>query len=291
VSNITTRNPIVDETPALHRIWNTAFGKVGMESFFQHIFNPEMCLIAESRKSPVAMGHLIPNGKVAIGSKSIKCAMIYSVATLPGYRSKGFGTMIVNDLINLSRELGYPAVVLCPSNDELFTYYSQRSELLDCFYVNEQVITEAPVSTNPTQLIKVSAKEYNTLREKLLKELFFIKHDLNILKYQEELCSELGGGLYRIGDSCAVIERQENGTVLVKEMLTPDLKVIDVAADAGTVDIIASIATEFPSKEYTIRLPSQSGMWRRFGMLALSYSIPDSVTETGFAPWYGMAFD
>jgi len=291
VSKIKTRHPTVDEIPALHRIWKTAFGTVGLESFFKHIFNSEMCLIVEVNKTPVAMGSLIPNGDFLFDKDSLKCAMIYSLATLPGQRNKGFGTAIVNDLINLSRELGHTAVVLSPSDDELFTYYSQRSELLDWFYVNEQVINEVPASSNLTLPVKLTASEYNSHREKLLKGIFHVKHDLSIIEYQEHLCNELGGGLFRIGDCCAVIECQSKNNVWVKELLTPDLKIIDVTTDNNTVDIIASIATEFPSDEYTVRLPSQSGMWRRFGMLAYPESLPDSVTETGFAPWYGLAFD
>ena len=291
MSEIITRQPVTDDISALHHIWNKAFGTVGLESFFKHIYNPKMCLVADAKNTPVAMGYLIPTGNIKFGDVSAKCAMIYSVATLPGHRSKGLGTTIVNDLINLSRELGYSAVVLCPSNDDLFTYYSQCSELLDWFYVNEQVINEIPAGTKSITPVKLSAKEYNSLREKLLSNVFHIKHDLSVIEYQDNLCSELGGGLFMIGDACAVIEYQPNKSVWVKELLTPDLKVIDIATDANTVDIIASIATMFPSTEYTIRLPSQSGMWRRFGMLAFADSLPDSLTETGFAPWYGMAFD
>jgi len=291
VSVIKTRHPNDNEIQTLQRIWSTAFGTVGMDSFYKYIFNKEMCLVADVKNKPVAMGHLIPNGDIVLCDSSIKCAMIYSVATLPGNRGKGLGTAIVNDLITLSRELGYSSAVLCPSDDELFTYYSQRSELIDWFFVNEQVFNMAPDSSNIITPIKITACEYTSIREGLLKGVVHIKHDLSVLEYQEKLCMELGGGLFRIGDSCAVIERQQDKSIWVKELLTPDLKVLDVTTDVNTVDIIASIAELFPSKEYTIRLPSQSGMWRRFGMLAFPDSLPDSLTKTGFAPWYGIAFD
>jgi len=291
MSKIVTRQPNTDEIPALHHIWTNTFGAIGLESFFRHIFDPEMCLIALVKKTPVAMGYLIPNGNIVSLNGSAKCSMIYSVATLPGYRGKGLGTAIVNDLISLSREIGYPAVVLCPSNDELFDYYSQRSELHDWFYVNEQVVNVVPESLNTSQLVNVPADKYNTLRESLLSGINHIEHDQRILEYQELLCTELGGGLFQIDDSCAIIERQTAKTVWIKELLTPDFDIIDVTTDANTVDLLASIAEKFPAKEYIIRFPSQSVMWRRFGMLAIPEYLPDGLTETGFAPWYGMAFD
>ena len=69
MSKIRTRQPADDEIPALHHLWTTAFGTAGLDSFFQHIFTPEMCLIADVRKTPVAMGYLIQAGSIILEKK------------------------------------------------------------------------------------------------------------------------------------------------------------------------------------------------------------------------------
>ena len=96
------------------------------------------------------------------------------------------------------------------------------------------------------------------------------------------LCSELGGGLFRFGDACAVVEVQEDSGVWIKELLTS-------GPDAD--NFVSAIAARFPADEYTVRYPSNPGQGRRFGMLDLQDDIFGNLSKTSPAPWYGMAFD
>jgi len=267
------------------------FGSVGEEAFFLHYYDPKLCVIAEFDNDPASVGYLVPFGRILYGQESVQCAMIYSVATLPEYRGMGYGTAVVNELIKLARKLGYPAVILCPIDDKLFGYYGTRANMCDWFYVNEQVFSSALVSSDSVLLTEVTINEYNIQREKLLEGIIHIEHDFYTLEYQSMLCDELGGGLFRIGDSCAVVEPQQDGAVWIKELLLPGSCTDDFTSDPHSINALAAIAYKFPSSKYVVRTPSRISMGRRFGMIALPEDLKADLSDSITSPWYGMAFD
>jgi GNAT superfamily N-acetyltransferase len=300
MSEILTRNPQTDEIPRLKSLWSSVFGNIGIDSFFRLFYKPDLCAVVELDGSLAAGGYLLPSGDIKTvadsdgNEKNVKCAMIYSIGTLSEYRGLGLGTIIVNDLLSLAGELGYTAVVLCPSDDGLFEYYSKRTGLRDWFYVNESVFTKLPAATPSVLPTKISIDEYLSFREKLLTEVLHIRQEEQLFQYQLELCNELGGGLFRIGDSCAVIERQSNGDIWIKELLVPGKdKILNVGVfdDTSFSYILASIAHLFPADEYLIRVPAKAGTGRRFGMLKLCENVLELSANNEIAPWYGMAFD
>ena len=291
MSDIITRNPCINEIPELRSIWKRVFGSVGEEAFFIHYYEPKLCVIAEHDNDPASVGYLVPFGHILNGQESVPCAMIYSVATLPEYRCMGHGTAVVNELIRLARKLGYPAVVLCPIDEKLFGYYGKHANMYDWFYVNEQVFSSALVSSDSVMLTEVTINEYNNQREELLKGITHIKHDFYTLEYQSMLCDELGGGLFRIGDSCAVVESQQDGAVWIKELLLPGGGSDDFTSDPHSIGALTAIANKFPSSKYVVRTPSRIGMGRRFGMIALPDDLQADLSDSTTSPWYGMAFD
>jgi len=286
-----TRNPHALEIHILQSIWRNVFGSVGEESFFIHFYDPQLCIIAEYNKTPVSAGYLIPFGNMICGLKSIPCAMIYSVATLSEFRGKGLGTAVVNELITLANKIGYPAVVLCPVNDEVFNYYTAHTDFREGFYINEQIITEPHCNSQATPLTEVSFSEYDSLREEILEGAAHIKHDLRVLEYQALLCKELGGGFFKFGDACCVVERQPCGDVWVKELLTPKTINNDQYAGSLVDDLLSSIMPNFPSSRYVVRTPSKLGTGNRFGMLSYAKHSELDLSISSADPWYGMAFD
>ncbi|MCL2661905.1 MAG: GNAT family N-acetyltransferase [Oscillospiraceae bacterium] len=300
MSEILTRNPRTDEVPLLKNLWSFVFGDIGIDAFFRLFFKPELCLVVEQNSSLAAMGYLIPSGDIktvsnaAENEKFIKCAMIYSVGTLPEYRSIGLGTIIVNNLITLAGKSGYDAVVLCPSEDRLFEYYINRTKLRDWFYVNERLFSNLTAGNLSLIPVEISIDEYIAFREKLLSEVVHMRLDEHLFQYQLDLCKEFGGGLYRIGNSCAVIERQSGGNIWIKELLMPDTGKSIPNGNLDDADInkfLSSIAHIFPADEYLVRTPVKSGSGRRFGMLNLCGRVQKISADNDFAPWYGVAFD
>ena len=296
---IVTRSPLDGEIPALRNIWDDVFGSEGLDSFFFRFYDPNHCVVAEFEKIPAASGYLVPFGTIKFNndiSEEIPCAMIYSVAVLPEYRSMGLGTAVVNELICRARKYGFPAVVLCPSDDGLFEYYRNRTELVDWFYTDDIIVKNISAGSCNGLLtpVNINTTDYNFIREELLKETVHIKHDLKIMEYQEDFCTESGGGLFQIGDYCTVVERQSENTVWIKELLAPAEIKNNKTIDEAVTDVIYAISSLFPADRYLIRLPSFYGKGRRFGMLALDDdTVPGKLLLNNmvYSPWYGMAFD
>jgi len=281
--DLITRQPRVNETPVLRRIWREAFGDGDEDLFFGFYYKPELCLTAVCDGVPVAAGYLLPAGRlIGCGGDSgrgVSCAMIYGVAALPEYHGRGFGTAVVRDLVSKGRGAGFSAITLCPSEDGLFEYYSSRTEFRDWFFACERIFKEFSDAA-PVKLTEISAPEYGHLREKLLAGVPHIELDLHALEYQSLLCQKFGGGFFATSDgyACAVVECQPDGAVWVKELLP-----------GYDPHVLSAVAAAYPAREYVVRTPGFDQDARRFGMLATPSGLV--IGEKGTLPWYGLAFD
>lgn len=298
---IFTRHPHNEEIPALELIWSAAFGREELACFFSCYYDPFMTIVATNDSVPVSAGYLLPVGNLICDGTRVPCAMIYAVSTLPGFRGCGYGASVTRELIKTSQDSNFPAVALCPSEDSLFEYYSARTGLRDCFYINERRISHVPADDSGAELLPVTVDEYRWLRSDLLKDVPHIEPDMRVLTYQGMLCRIFSGGLYRIdmdtGVSCAVIERQSDDVVWVKELLAPPER---------ETDALPVITAAFPAREYFVRTPvrpsritgevrqTPGSTVRRFGMLSMP-SASDSLFPVPAAPsslpWFGFAFD
>ena len=284
------RHPRAGETQILRSIWSVVFGGRDEDLFFSHYYEPAMCLVATHEDVPVAAGYLLPAGCFRRGFFSVPCEMIYGVAALSEHRNRGLGSAIVNNLILMCSGRGSLSI-LCPSEDSLFEYYSSRSSLRDCFYMTGQRFDKAPPCTRKVVLTEIPAFEYRLAREILLTGIPHIDFDLRAITYQSKLCREFGGGLFKAstpdGLFCAIVEKQPDGAVWIKELLTPP-----AAVESHSDDVLSAIACLFPSGEYVVRTPAMfSGAGRRFGMMTDSGGFYDSAPDDPASPWLGIAFD
>ena len=287
----TIRRADTGDRQALQNIWINAFGSGDESVFFDHFSGREICIVAVHDDTPAAAGYILPAGNLKCGGLSFKCAMIYSVATHPEYRNRGFGAAVVRELISAGHAADCEAVVLCPSDDGLFEYYSTHTQLRDWFYICEKKYETAPAARNCVELTAVTANEYNHLREDMLSGIPHIEFDIHALSYQSVLCSRFGGGMYRAeapgAYACAVVERQSRDSVWVKEIMTSGIR---------ETEVVSAIAREYPAAEYIVRRPARSPAaasgTRRFGMLAAdgnaALCLDGGKNE---APYYGLAFD
>ena len=296
----------INDLGQLHTIWNTVFDIKDAELFFSNLYNPELTIVADLDSTIIAMGFLLPVGDLVTGNNNdIPCAMIYGVATLPEYRGIGCGGAVSNELIKLANTNGYPAVVLCPANDGLFDFYSKKTSMLEWFYINEYILTFPFKESDYIKSEEITTEEYLLLRESLLKNIPHIMYDQQVFDYQMKICDVYGGGILRFdlkpGNACAVVERQTNKLIIIKELLLPIDLNLQNHSDIIT-DITYDIFKKFPAKRYIIRTPglrynvnntdeNVTNLNKRFATLSLS--VNTKVTEnTNFAlPWYGMAFD
>jgi len=286
---ITVRNPGIEETDALRHIWKSVFGTNDEEIFFNnYYFKPSGCIAAGPKNTPVSAGYLLPIGNLLCAGLLIPCAMIYAVATLPEYRRQGYGAAVVQALISAGKAAGFPAVVLCPSGDELFGYYSAKTELREWFYICERDYELPPKGIGQSGLYRVSAEEYSALRNTLLAGKPYIEADMRAIEYQNLLCGLSGGGLYRYessrGVSCAVVERAPGDMIWVKELLS---------AGDNESEFVSAVAAEYPGSVYRVRSLARSNntVCKRFGMLAMPDELCRELDTEGGFPWYGLAYD
>ena len=300
---VSTRQPKNSEIPDLHHIWKTVFGDSDqdIDEFFKIYFDPKMTVVADTGAGPAASGYIFPVGNICVEGVCVPCAMIYAVATLSEYRSHGLGKAVVNELISIGHAVGFSAVVLHPSEDSLFEYYSARTPLLDWFYVNELMISKRILfSEKKAELTQVTPTEYILLRKNLLSGIPHIELDLRALLYQDLLCRKYGGGLYQAktsnGSACAIVEKQSDGVVSIKELLTSRI---------NETEVLSAVAAEYPASGYLVRSPSPLSSSppgkRRFGMLTLDsriiekdhpvFSTKQFNSSRTNAPYYGPAFD
>ena len=298
--DIPTRCASASDLPALRAIWDEAFGDEA--GFFDFFFEPSLCIVADDAGSPGAAGYLVPCGDYVAGSQRSACAMIYGVAASSASRNRGLGAAVVRGLISAAGGRGFPSVVLCPSGDSLFEYYSKRSDMRDCFMVRERRFPPGAMEDGHTPLSRVSPSEYLSIRESVLEGIPHIASTTGILDYQAYLCGSsasagsgssagsaassgsgsgsgsgasagLGssptdrGGLFTAdtpgGPACLIVELQDDGSVRINELLAPH------GCEHG---IVAAVANTYPSFEYIVRSPVVDAQdlhqARRFGMLA-----------------------
>jgi len=301
MNEISILRPIAGDMPGLYSIWTTVFGDSGVDAFFTSYAGEYICVAAITDGAPVTAGYLIPHGNLISGSQTAPCAMIYSVATLPEYRSLGLGAAVVGELISAGRDMGYEAIVLCPSDDSLFAYYSACAGFNDWFYVDESVAAIPEFLTGSSRPYSVGPDEYRLLREGFLGETPHIKLSSHALIYQDHLCREYGGGFFRIaspdGVCCAIVEKQQDGAVRVNELLGTESSGSAISKSTA----LSSIASLFPADSYTVRTPALSSGTqalssiphgvRRFGMLTAFERDFGQKCDKNKAPWYGPAFD
>ena len=306
MSSIVTRPPEIEEIPILQDIWKSGFGEdPDMSLFFDHYFSPKLCVVACLDTAPVGAGYLIPIGDLVYAARRFPCSYIYAVAVMAECRGLGLGTAVVQGLIESGRASGYPLIALCPAEDTLFEYYSERTGLSEWFYTRE-IKTTAPDHYNTSvYLSEISVAEYSDIRERLLSRTPHIEHNLRAIEYQRLLCQSHGGGLYSVkigGDIfCATVDIQENRQVLIKELLAP----------VGMYNaVFFALTTLFPATSYLIRTPVKNidnKDNRRFGMLAIPHgfsfdndtnSLPPVPSQLNHCsecldptPWFGLAFD
>jgi len=311
MSGIITRLSREPDSPALRFIWRTVFGKADEDLFFGFDFSDSLCIIAEHDHIPAGAGYLLPAGNLLYGGASVPCAMIYGVAVLPEHRNHGIGINVVNELIKAGWDAGYTAIVTCPSEDSLFGYYKAHAGFNDWFYTTEEIYTKVPDTVGQSRITESPPGEYAQLRERLLEVTPHIEVTPGFLDYQKVLSREYGGGLFRIdtlyGVCCAIVERQPDSSVWVKELLYPDTtenawsetdfaadKDLTITANAKNA-VLSAIASVIPSSRTIVRSPvrhsTNKALIRRFGMLTAQADMCGSDGAETALPWYGPAFD
>jgi len=135
---------------------------------------------------------------------------LYAVAVYESYRGRGVG----RTLCRKCRELCDNMLIL-PAEESLYAWYEHMIGTKTALFTRtEQVLP----SDGDAFFVKIDAKEYNAMRERLLSGRPHFRFNDAYVRFLQTLCECCGGGLYRSGEgiACGYID---GGTLLIRECL------------------------------------------------------------------------
>lgn len=292
-----------DDEKSLKALWKAVFedSDSNIDGFFEYYFAPGSAMVMEYGDNLASAAHMIPIGEIVLPTgEKLPCSYIYSVATLPEYRGRGFGVEVTKAAVMRCIDTGYPANVICPASDGLFEYYKDRVGYRDRFYTEEAMIScdQLPVIGQKWGIDVISPLEYHWLRERCLEERPHIALNEHAISFQQHLSRETGSELYALhfgGEyaACAASERQSDGNVIIKELLLDEKTAETENRAADAVSLVASV---LPAENYIVRMPctiggTSNGVIRRFAMMMPLGSWTEAESEKDKRAWFGFAFD
>ena len=285
-----------EDIPELKMLWKTVFGDpdTDIERFFNVFFTPELTVMINDGSALVSAAYILPVGNLVFPDGNIdSCAMLYAIATHPAFRGRGLGAAVTQAAGTLATDTGYSAVVLRPADEQLFKFYSSRTDFTAFFEVEETIYSREflPDNTRSCTLSPISPAEYRLLRRCFLHDCIYIDMDERAFTYQQQLSLASGGNLYTVKSGantvgCAIIEK-ENHSVYLKELL--------LSCGTSQEEVISAVALQQPAKHYIVRSPSNTcssrpETCRPFGMVLPNDGYFSQATMQS-AKWYGPAFD
>ena len=200
-----------EDTTAVIRIWQEAFGDSAeyIKSFIS-IFGKHM-LISEQNDTPVAMMTLIPT---EIDGK--KGRYIYAVATLESIRNRGIATNLIQfakDYISKNNET---FLVLLPQSDSLFEFYGKFGFTNLCCI--EEIETTEKTSGYSIKII--NSEQYFRRRKEYFSNRQFVVWNENMLDYIKDIYNGYFVEISKENEFCGCgFCFEKDDSLIVKELL------------------------------------------------------------------------
>ena len=203
----------------LKTLWKVCFGDEDtyIGHFFAKGYVPGQGLVLETGGEIASM--LLPFSQESVGpdGTAVPVWYVYAFCTHPDCRSRGFGQRLLAWTEERGTLLGKRGVVMVPGEESLFSFYRTLG-YQTCFSTWEQVISRENQTALP-QVAPCTLEEYRQLRARRLQGRWWVRYPGRSGTWQEALCWDSGGGLYRVGDGVAAVERW-GGEIAVKELLS-----------------------------------------------------------------------
>lgn len=204
---------------------------------------------------------------------------VYAFCTHPEQQSRGYGRKLLAWTAEQAAAAGAKAVVMVPGEPSLFRFYETLGYETGCF-TWEQVISRETTGLSGQPAERCTLEPYQRLREQLLAGVSHVRYPGDSLAWQEMLCNASGGGLYRIGDGVAAVERW-GGSVVVKELLARD---VPAAAQ--------SLLQALGANSALLRTcPPEDGQGKPFGVVRWLDEVARARWNRGGGRYLALAFD
>lgn len=279
------------------KIWKLCFNDADnyIDLYYSRRYNKDGTLLLLNDNRLSAMLTMLPSKILTQDNRSFDSAILYAIATHPGYRNRGFASELIDYAGKHLRSQGRAFSLLVPAYGQLFDYY-RRLGYYDAFSIRELTLDQEQVNSIPIdkqkryQISIATATEYNFIRNSQLKGKLFVAYTNEDIDYQKRLSEESGANIYVIESQgicgCIAIERVSTKELLIKELLIPDIHLGET---------LKQIAHIFPAKKYYLRTPVFSaqalgGIIRPFAMIKKHQDVDLNITADTNG-YMGLAFD
>ncbi len=235
---------------ALQALWETVFGDPPelIQAFFAH-FPPEASGWIVSRGEELcSAAYLLTGNRLVSGGHSRPCAYVYAVATPEPERGHGYASRLMRHFAQMADAQGV-LLYTRPAEPGLYAWYRNVMDASATGTGIETVVQRAEQAHPDLALRPVDPIEYGRLRELRLAHTPHVALSGAFLALQAEYSHVADGALLALGDGCAIAEVEE-GTLLVKELLVPELQ---------RPDAVQMLLRRFDLDTAIVRRPGRSG--------------------------------
>lgn len=202
----------------IHKIWETCFGdEAELVDFYldKRMTEDNMLIICQDRHAVSMASFLDMN--IRDGEEWKPAKYVYSVATLPGYRGRGYAGKILKK----AEEIFNMPLVLVPAEKELVGYY--RKVGFTEAYPSERLLEKQDVpelfamELNSYSVEEITAAEYKKIREQKLMRDGFIAWDEAAIRFAMDFNCFCGGRTVKVvwSDDISRDESAEDADILM----------------------------------------------------------------------------
>lgn len=261
--------PVNKDVGQMKALWKSAFGDEQplIDNFFKTLYSHDNALIAKNGDEVCGCVYIIDGFLNSVGGKSYKCGYVYAAVTKSEHRGRGIMRELIAALCDMQRQRGAAALLLVPSEKELFDYYKKLG-FVTAFYKEKAIVAS---TFSKGEILSCDGSEFLARRAEFLKtKAGYFDFDEKGKRYR---LSEFGGKrrllLYSDGIYNGYIVGELNGREY--DIIETDLPLSGVCRAAYRL-----------KKQYGCELVKCEGFGRRtpYGMIK---SLNDELNEYDIA--------
>jgi GNAT superfamily N-acetyltransferase len=207
------------EREQIDSLWQQAFGDGAafFDCFWKTCFSPGRILVLRLRGQIAAMATVF-----SVSLAGERLWYLYGVATQPALQGEGLASALMEQAAVLALTEGAAGLAVVPGEASLRAFYEARGY---CPWGRraERIVT-ATETAPEGWTIRISAEEYEALREQQLDGIVHIRPDRTMLAMAQASSELSGGGLFRLELNgmigCAAVSVERN-RLYVPELLVP----------------------------------------------------------------------
>lgn len=278
----------------LKKIWKVCFGDSDsfIDYYFGEEFQADKVLLLENEEI-ASMLTIIPVQLSVPDDIKYTGAMLYAVATHPKFQRRGLSTKLMDYAKSYLEEQEVDVITLVPATSSLTEFYAKQGFLngfyhREIIFSHEQLKEYNTLSDSTLTLQAASPLEYQQVRERFLSDSLYQSYTIDGIAYQKRISLLSLCDIYLVCTQhligCVIIEKSDENHIFVKELLVPEKYIMSA---------MKSVFCLFPSKQYTLRLPSNmggdiGGTIKPFGMYQF---IGSNVPVDEMNGYLGIAYD